>query len=636
MSIKGFKFGENIEKYDYNSLDNLPAGYDYDENGNIIFNSKLYVKNYINKTTEVLPETTATFTSDGGYDYVWYSGCSLSFYDVYDIIIDGVIYENVPCKYNSSVGWTYVGNAAIYGFDDDTGEDYLFFVNSVGELVARIGKKGASGTHTFSIRRVDKRGIFLEELKALPCEINENDNVVFEGAVYVKKTEYLTTEIVPLTTYEFKNSYDYVRMNNSLFLSSDYLYKVIFDGVSYDNLTCFYSYDVGYMGIGNPALYGTGAEDNGLDFYFWQADSDILFRPSSVGTHTFSLERIDKNETTIEELDTKKDLPYTVNENGEAIFNDVVYAIKIASKRIELIPKTIFSFTSSNYDYCRYGAIEPISLDKKYEITVDGVIYKNVVPKYYEDWGVTYLGNGALYNIGESTGENYLFWGYDNDVCVRIGDGVAGSHTFSLVTYSDTELEKRPVELCSLEEFPFTFDEEKSVVFEKDIQVTTPVAVKNKLLKNEVFTDRLQIDYVSYDNIELDPNKTYDVICNDIEYKGLKCKIRGNSCFLGNPSIHIGGSAGEQPTEEPFCIIFDFNSKKLLANAPWGTYTITLIERYTEEVEYKVGEEIDELKNIKQQIGQDRIILTDTETNEDYIIQIKNGNIIATKIESES
>ena len=240
------------------------------------------------------------------------------------VIVDGVIYDNVPACYAYIAGGETWGIGDVY--DGRASGSNRWSTTNYGFAYTIFGTPYNSEMFPDGIQNI--------EVYAVERDFKHLDPKYIKDMYYT--SEPVETEIVPETTVEFTATGFDGRYNIStdpIELVIGNTYKVIWDNVEYQ-CKCYES--VAGLSIGSAVIGGAGNTDNGEPFFIALFEGTVVMA-SETGTHTFSIAGIKQE---IHHVPTKyiKDMYYdngtTVTElvssqtvSGFVVMNDPIYAV---------------------------------------------------------------------------------------------------------------------------------------------------------------------------------------------------------------------------------------------------------------------------------------------------------------------
>ena len=298
--IKGFNINGNIEKIDYESLENKPF---YSEittevNKDIIPLQKIVLEAY--KESDMPEGMTAGMLS--------LTSAS--------VVIPNVLYnftfddETTQIKFEWFDGMFFAGNLGMAGMGEDTGEPYI-----IGLMYEEIDKTNVP-------------------MLAISCIATEGEHTI--GLSYIGDTAPIIAE----DTYNFELQYD----SKDDYYYYDTYWCEIFglrpqDGDKYKftfgdtvcEITPVYDDDVECYFAGNLRIVNEDAEDTGENYLLIIYEDYIEIRPLDDGEYTVSLEKmLITTKEIVHKIDNKYlnidvDVPYTKDKEGNVVFeNDIL------------------------------------------------------------------------------------------------------------------------------------------------------------------------------------------------------------------------------------------------------------------------------------------------------------------------
>lgn len=309
------------------------------------------------------------------------------------------------------------------------------------------------------------------------------------------------------------------------------------------------------------------------------------------------------------------------------------FGISYIEDNVPLIADNKYDFTNF-YDIsgvCIFTGC-PHNEGDKYTLTLDGQIYKDLSLIYEETNKVYAAGNFALAGVGDNTGENYCLVVDNENRYTAILTPTVGEHAVCLTKeFSEGEIVHKVSRKYLDIPVPYIVDFENNTIFEGDIYYNGSTSIRSEInnlkSKNSYLENTLQSNYSSLNSKITTTNTNLDNKVTEInaEIDSVNTKLDNK---ITEVNAEIEGKVTEINTE-----IDSIDTKienKITEVSTKFENKITEIDIQSDFTQ-KDSSVRDYIKN-KPRIGQNYIVLTDTENNLDYAICITNGNLITHKV----
>lgn len=300
---RGFLVSKDIEKIDYESLENKP------------FYSEIVTE--INR--DIIPLQRIELTSGDGAP----EGCVMSAVELtalspivsnasYNFTFDGEITQTTGIYID---GAFILGNPSLMGMGEDTGEPYIIgFSYDDGEWdspICMVVYKATEGEHTIGLSYIgDIIPLIPEGTYNFESEIDEKDGYVFPPTYY-------SDEFFGLHPQDGDK------------------YKLTIDNTVYEITTIYDDNYEAYI-AGNLYLDSEDNKNTGENYFIIMRDNEIGIVMSSEGDYTVSLEKVLQSVTTeiVHKIDSKYldididmdvDVPYTEDDEGNVVFEGDIF-----------------------------------------------------------------------------------------------------------------------------------------------------------------------------------------------------------------------------------------------------------------------------------------------------------------------